>query len=75
MRAGQLFAHNLHMHEVFEHHAGKPARSFPSWLPLLRLDRIYIRGFEVKQVEVHSGAQFLKLSDHAILTASLVRKL
>lgn len=75
MRAGQLFAHNLHMREVFEHHAGKPARSFPSWLPLLRLDRIYIRGFEVKQVEVHSGAQFLKLSDHAILTASLVRKL
>jgi endonuclease/exonuclease/phosphatase family metal-dependent hydrolase len=75
MRAGQVFAQSLNMHEVFEHHAGKPARSFPSWLPLLRLDRIYVRGFQVKQVDVHSGAQFLKLSDHAILTASLVRVL
>ena len=70
-RSGQIFAHRLHMHEVFEHHAGKLARSFPSWLPLLRLDRIYVRGFDVKHVEVHSGAHFINLSDHAILTATL----
>lgn len=74
MRSGQDFASHLKMHEVFEHHAGKPARSFPSWLPILRLDRIYVRGFSVKHVEVHSGPQFVKISDHAILTATL-RKL
>lgn len=71
MRTGHGFAKNLGLQEVFEHHIGKPARSFPSWLPLLRLDRIYVRGFNVRHVEVHSGPQFVKLSDHAILSATL----
>jgi len=71
MRSGRSFAERLSLHEVFEHHIGKPARSFPSWLPILRLDRIYVRGFDIKHVEVHSGPMFIKLSDHAILTATL----
>ncbi len=72
-RAGRLFAARLHLKEVFEHHAGKSARSFPSWLPVLRLDRIYVRGFEIKHVEVHAGSHFVKVSDHAILTATLLK--
>lgn len=71
MRTGRTFANNLKMHEVFEQHAGKPALSFPSWLPMLSLDRIYVRGLHVKHVNVHSGVHFLKISDHAILTATL----
>jgi endonuclease/exonuclease/phosphatase family metal-dependent hydrolase len=73
MRSGRIFAERLQLREVFEYHAGKPARSFPAWLPMLRMDRIYARGFDVKQVEVHSGARFLKVSDHAILSATLTR--
>lgn len=73
MRSGRVFAKRLQLREVFEHHVGKPARSFPAWLPMLRMDRIYVRGFEVKQVEVHAGAHFLKVSDHAILTATLIK--
>ncbi len=72
-RSGQVFAERLQMHEVFEHHLGKPARSFPAWLPMLRMDRIYVRGFDIKHVEVHSGAHFIKVSDHAILTATLAK--
>lgn len=75
MRSGKLFAQNAQLREVFEHHIGKPAKSFPSWLPVLRLDRIYTRGFEVTQVDVHSGAHFMKVSDHAILSATLSRSL
>lgn len=74
MRSGRAFADSLHLHEVFEHHLGQPARSFPSWLPILRLDRIYIRGFKVQHAEVHAGAHFLKVSDHAILSATLNRQ-
>jgi len=74
MRSGKAFADGLHLHEVFEHHLGRPARSFPSWLPILRLDRIYIRGFKVQHAEVHAGAHFLKVSDHAILSATLIRQ-
>lgn len=72
-RSGQVFAERLQVHEVFEHHLGKPARSFPAWLPMLRMDRIYVRGFDIKHVEVHSGAHFIKVSDHAILTATLAK--
>ena len=72
-RAGRAFATRLHLREVFEHHAGQSARSFPSWLPVLRLDRIYVRGFTIKHVEVHAGAHFVKVSDHAILTATLLK--
>ncbi|MDO9050629.1 MAG: endonuclease/exonuclease/phosphatase family protein [Methylotenera sp.] len=72
-RSGKAFANQLHLHEVFEHHTGKAARSFPSWLPMLRLDRIYIRGFHVKHVEVNSGAHLLKVSDHAVLSATITR--
>ena len=73
LRGGRIFAKRLHVHEVFEHHTGHAARSFPSWLPLLRLDRIYVRGFTVKHAETHSGPKFIQLSDHAILTATLVK--
>lgn len=71
--SGRAFAARLRVHEVFDHHTGKPARSFPAWLPVLRLDRIYVRGFHIKHVEVHSGPKFIKLSDHAILSATLYK--
>jgi endonuclease/exonuclease/phosphatase family metal-dependent hydrolase len=73
MRSGKDFAHQVGLQEVFDQHTGKPARSFPSWLPILRLDRIYTRGFKIQHVEVHSGAHFVKLSDHAMLSATLIK--
>ncbi|HAJ72084.1 MAG TPA: hypothetical protein DCO68_08385 [Methylophilaceae bacterium] len=74
MRSGRVFAKRLHLLEVFEDHKSKPARSFPGWLPILRVDRIYARGFQINHTEVHSGPHFIKLSDHAILTAKLNKK-
>ena len=64
---------DLGVHEVFETLKGRPARSFPARLPILRLDRIYVRGFSVKSVDVHRGAEWARLSDHAPLAAHLVR--
>ncbi|MBU3736960.1 MAG: EEP domain-containing protein, partial [Methylobacterium sp.] len=52
---------------------GRHARSFPSVLPLFRLDRIYTRGFRVLHAEVHGGAAFARVSDHAALSATLTR--
>jgi endonuclease/exonuclease/phosphatase family metal-dependent hydrolase len=46
-----------------------PARSFPAGFPLLRLDRIYVRGLNVLDGQVHSGALWSRLSDHALLLA------
>jgi len=40
-------------------------------LPVLRLDRIYVRGFTVDKAEVHFGTPWSRISDHAPLTAQL----
>jgi len=52
----------------------KPARTFPAALPWLRLDRIYVRGFEVESAQVLHGPVWAKLSDHAPILATLQMK-
>ncbi len=73
VRAGRVLSEGLHLKEVFEHSQGRPARSFPSILPMFRLDRIYVRGFNIKHASVHGGTDFAKVSDHAALSADLIR--
>lgn len=66
-------ASELDMHDVFHMRSGKLARSYPAALPMLRMDRIYVRGFSVQQSEVHVGGDWQRLSDHAALSARLAR--
>lgn len=70
-RGDQLLAERLGAREVFAGAEGDPARSFPAWAPTLRLDRVYVRGFEVDSAEVHADADWARLSDHAALSAVL----
>jgi len=49
----------------------KPARTFPSALPWLRLDRIYVRGLKVDSAQVLHGGLWARLSDHAPIVAEL----
>ena len=49
----------------------RPARTFPSLLPCLRMDRIYQRGFRVVDAQVLRGPAWARLSDHAPLVATL----
>ena len=70
-----LLARRLGLEEVFGGVCGgpeSPGRSFPSRRPLLRLDRIYVRGFSVEQADIFSGAPWSRLSDHAALSAHLL---
>ncbi len=70
-RMGREMSGELGMHDVFHMHNGSPARSYPAALPLLRLDRIYVRGFAVLHSHVHVGGSWQRLSDHAALSAQL----
>ena len=70
-RADQLLARRLGLREAFDRGRGEPARSFPSTVPVLCLDRIYVRGFRVRQAQVHCGLPWSRISDHAALTAEL----
>lgn len=48
-----------------------PARTFPAAMPVLQLDRIYVRGFDVHSAQVLHGASWARLSDHAPIVAEL----
>lgn len=64
-----VLAKDLHLSEAFGQTRGAPAKSYPAALPLFRLDRIYVRGLQVKSTEVHCGRPWSKISDHAALSA------
>ncbi len=70
-RAGRQLMLALGVHEVFGGGGGRAARSFPSTLPVLRLDRIYVRGLSIRGAAVHHGLRWSRVSDHALLTAEL----
>jgi endonuclease/exonuclease/phosphatase family metal-dependent hydrolase len=69
--AGKRLAVQLGLREALADHRGRVARSFPCAFPMLRLDRIYVRGFHVHHTEVHKGRPWSRISDHAALSAHL----
>jgi endonuclease/exonuclease/phosphatase family metal-dependent hydrolase len=73
IEACRFLARELHLKEAFEQVHGIPARSYPSHLPVLRLDRIYVRALRVKNAQVHSGRPWSRISDHAPLSATVSR--
>ena len=72
-RADDHLAERLGLTEVFGGIAGRPVKSFPAALPVFRLDRIYVRGFHVERTELHHGKPWSMISDHAALSAHLLR--
>ena len=72
-RATSILERRLGMTEVSVAHAGRAPRTYPSLLPLLRLDRIYVRGFDVAASRVHGGRPWSMLSDHLAVSAELRR--
>jgi len=69
IRAEQHFHKQLGITEVFKSHTGKYARSWPVWMPMLKMDRIYCRGLQIEDVQLLKGPHWRKLSDHTPLAA------
>lgn len=59
------------LQEVFVQAHGKPARTFPARLPLLALDRIYVRNLKAHQAHVLTARPWSHLSDHAPLSVEV----
>lgn len=57
--------------EVFRHAFGRHARTFPAHWPLLRLDRIYVRGVVGHRPLPMPRRPWSRLSDHAPLAAAI----
>ena len=62
---------SIGLREVFVESEGSAARSFPARWPLLRLDRVYVRGLSAANATVLAKRPWSHLSDHAALTVEL----
>jgi endonuclease/exonuclease/phosphatase family metal-dependent hydrolase len=71
--ATALLERELGLVEVFRRAQGRHARSFPARIPLLTLDRIYVRDLEVGGARLLADEAWSRLSDHAALSATLRR--
>ena len=69
-KANRLLVEELGVVEVFAAVRGRPARTFPSVLPVFRLDRIYARGLAIVDAHVHYAFPSGRISDHAALAAT-----
>lgn len=61
----------LGMVDVYATHYGSVARTFPAMLPLLTMDRIYVRGFQISRADIMSDSAWRSISDHCALTANI----
>jgi endonuclease/exonuclease/phosphatase family metal-dependent hydrolase len=61
---------DLGLEEAFLDRAGRHARTYPSWLPVLGLDRIYYRGLRCTEARGVAGRRWSQLSDHLPILAT-----
>jgi endonuclease/exonuclease/phosphatase family metal-dependent hydrolase len=69
-KANRQLIEELGVVEVFEAVRGRSARTFPSVLPVFRLDRIYARGLSIVDAHVHYAYPGRRISDHTALAAT-----
>lgn len=69
-RASTSLIEQSGLSEVFLSGSGAHAPTFPSALPVLKLDRIYFRNLELIRARVLKGRPWNSLSDHAPVQAS-----
>ncbi|HUP55806.1 MAG TPA: endonuclease/exonuclease/phosphatase family protein, partial [Bdellovibrionota bacterium] len=71
LRATPVLSRKLGVSEAFVTVNGDHPRTFPAWLPALRLDRIYVRGMKIRAARCMTGNPWRILSDHTPLVAEL----
>ncbi len=68
-QAEKKFYQHLQLKEAYRTLHNRYARTFPAWLPILRMDRIYYRGLQLQSCDRLNHAPWNRLSDHAPLFA------
>ncbi len=71
-RAHAILRRGADLREVFVQAFGHAARTFPAFMPLLALDRIYVRNASVHSPLALPRTPWDKLSDHAPLAAEIL---
>ncbi|MCB1671329.1 MAG: endonuclease/exonuclease/phosphatase family protein [Pseudomonadales bacterium] len=66
-----LLVRELHLQDAHQNLNQRVARTFPSFRPILPMDRIYLRGFQVRTCEIMCNTEWRRISDHCALLAGL----
>lgn len=61
----------MSFHEAFLATGNSYAKTYPAWIPMLKLDRVYFRGFDVTHADRMMNQSWRHLSDHIALSVSL----
>ncbi len=69
--ASTLLHNKVGLTEAYLSQTGRHANTFPAYMPVLKLDRLYVRGFEVENVSRLDSRPWHELSDHLALFAEL----
>lgn len=69
--ATPLLVEKLGLQEAFLNSHGAYARTYPVWAPVLKLDRLYLRGFHINHAHRLIQKPWRYLSDHTALEVSL----
>lgn len=69
LRLSPVFKRDAQLDEAYYVRHKRHARTFPARMPVLRLDRVYFRGLDVKLAKVLHDKPWTALSDHAPLLA------
>jgi endonuclease/exonuclease/phosphatase family metal-dependent hydrolase len=68
-RISKPLRERLKLDEVFLKSMGQHAKTFPSWMPTFKLDRIYFRGTELVTATTFTDGIWSDLSDHVAICA------
>ncbi|MDT8427555.1 MAG: endonuclease/exonuclease/phosphatase family protein [Pseudomonadales bacterium] len=63
---------NLDLHEAHVHQHGHCASTYPAFYPILPMDRIYLRGFDISACSSMAGPGWRDFSDHRALLADIM---
>ncbi len=69
--AHRQLAGGLRLMETHNVHTGRCAATFPAFWPLLAMDRIYVRHFNILDCATMSGGHWRDFSDHCALVADI----
>jgi endonuclease/exonuclease/phosphatase family metal-dependent hydrolase len=71
LQGNVALARRDYLHEAFERHHGRPAKTYPARFPLLRLDRIYLRNASSHNPKILGHKPWTHLSDHLPLAVEV----
>lgn len=62
----------LRLKEAFRENGGRQPKTFPARLPMLSLDRVYIRNLKIVETRIHNEKNWQHLSDHLPLSVRIL---